>query len=94
MPHARSLSLRCCVHTRLRNQLNDATSLLNLLLSKLADPSCADNERDLGEAALAKDLGVAAGEEVEDGDGVLLGAADVGIAGLSGDESPELKKKC
>lgn len=45
----------------LSNQLDDATSLLDLLLSQLADPSCADNQGDLGEPALAEDLGVAEG---------------------------------
>lgn len=75
----------------LSNQLDNTTGLVDLLLSQLADPSCADNQRNLGEAALAEDLGVAEREEVEDGDGVLLGAGDVGIAGLSGDESPQLR---
>jgi hypothetical protein len=72
------------------DELNDTTSLLDLLLSQPADPSCADDQGDLGETALAEDLGVAKGEEVEDGDGVLLLAGDVGSAGLSGDEGPEL----
>ena len=76
---------RCLCH-----QLNDTTGLLDLLLRQLAHPPRAHDERDLGKAALAEDLGVAEGEEVEDGDGVLLGAGNVGIAGLSGDEGPEL----
>lgn len=70
----------------LRHQLNNTTSLLDLLLSELADPSCADNQRNFGEAALAEQLGVAEGEEVENGDGVLLLAGDVGLTGLGGDE--------
>lgn len=74
----------------LRNQLDDTTSLLNLLLGELADPSCTDNQGDFGEAALAEDLGVAQGQEVEDGDGVLLLAGDVGVTGLDGDEGPQL----
>lgn len=74
----------------LRNQLNDTTSLSNLLLSQSADPSCLDDNRDLGQAALAQDLGVAEGEQVDDGDGVGLLAGQVGLAGLSGDESPQL----
>ena len=72
------------------HQLNDAAGLGDLLLRQLAHPPRADDERDLGDAALAEDLGVAEGEEVEDGDGVLLGAGDVGVAGLGGDEGPEL----
>jgi hypothetical protein len=78
---------RCLCH-----QLNDTTGLLDLLLRQLAHPPRAHDERDLGKAALAEDLGVAEGEEVEDGDGVLLGAGNVGLAGLGGDESPELLK--
>lgn len=81
-PHFRS--------TTLRHQLDDTTGLGDLLLSQLADVPGADDDRDLGEAALAEDLGVAEGEEVEDGGGVLLGAGDVGVAGLGGDEGPEL----
>jgi hypothetical protein len=68
------------------HQLYNTTSLLDLLLSKLADPSCADNQGDFGDAALSEQLGVAKGEKVEDGDGVLLLAGDVSITGLNGDE--------
>lgn len=75
---------------RLSNQLNDTTGLLDLLLCQLAHPSCADNQGDFGETALAEDLGVAEGEEVEDGGGVLLGTGDVSLTGLGGDERPEL----
>jgi hypothetical protein len=70
----------------LRHQLDNTTSLLDLLLSELADPSCADNQRDFGNAALAKQLGVAQREKVENGDGVLLLTGDVGLTGLDGDE--------
>ena len=76
----------------LRHELDDTTGLGDLLLRQLADVPGADDDRDLGEAALAEDLGVAEGEEVEDGGGVLLGAVDVGVAGLSGDEGPELSR--
>lgn len=77
--------------TNLRNQLNDATSLGDLLLGELADPARADNQGDFGETALAQDLGVAEGEEVDDGDGVLLGTGQVGLTGLDRDEGPELQ---
>ena len=74
----------------LRHQLDNTTGLGDLLLSQLADVPGADDDRDLGDAALAEDLGVAQGEEVEDGGGVLLLAGEVGLAGLGGDEGPEL----
>jgi len=74
----------------LRHQLDNTTSLLDLLLSELADPSCADNQRDFGNSALAKQLGVAQGEKVENGDGVLLLTGDVGVTSLGGDEGPQL----
>lgn len=78
----------------LRHKLNNTTGLGDLLLGQAADPSCADNQGDFGETALAEDLGVAEGEEVEDGDGVLLLAGDVGVTGLSGDERPQLLDVC
>lgn len=77
--------------SRLCHQLDNTASVGDLLLRQLAHPSRAHNQRDLGDAALAKDLGVAEGKEVEDGDGVLLLAGQVGLAGLAGDEGPELK---
>ena len=75
---------------RLSDELNDTTGLLDLLLSKAADPAGADDQRDLRETALSEDLGVTEREEVEDGDGVLLGTGDVGLTGLERDERPEL----
>jgi hypothetical protein len=75
---------------RLSDELNDTTGLLDLLLSKAADPAGADDQRDLRETALSEDLGVTEREEVKDGDGVLLLTLDVGVTGLLGDERPEL----
>ena len=72
------------------NQLDNTTGLLDLLLRQLADPSRADDQGDFGQAALAEDLRVAEGQEVEDRGGVLLRAGDVGVAGLGGDEGPQL----
>ncbi len=69
-------------HSLLRHQLNNTTSLGDLLLRQPAHPSRLDDNRDLGEAALAKNLGVAEGEEVDDGDGVLLLSLQVGVADL------------
>jgi hypothetical protein len=78
------------LYSHLSNQLNNATGLLDLLLRQSAHPPGADDQRDLGQTALAEDLGVAQGQEVEDGDGVLLLASDVGVTGLDGDERPQL----
>jgi len=75
----------------LRYQLNDTTGLGNLLLRELADVAGTDDDGDLGEAALAEDLGVAEGKEIENGRGVLLLASEVGLTGLGGDEGPELE---
>ena len=72
------------------HQLNDTASLLDLLLRQPADPPCPDDERDLGEAALAQQLRVSEREEVEDRDRVLLLAGEVGFARLGGDEGPQL----
>lgn len=74
----------------LSDELDNTTSLNNLALSLGADVPGTDNDGDLGETALAEELGVAVGEEVDDGGRVGLGAADVLVAGLKGDERPEL----
>jgi hypothetical protein len=79
------------LYSHLSNQLNNATGLLDLLLRQSAHPPGADDQRDLGQTALAEDLGVAQGQEVEDGNGVLLLASDVGVTGLDGDERPQLR---
>lgn len=75
---------------RLRDELDNTAGLLDLALSLLGDVTGTDDDRDVGNATLAEDLGVAEREEVEDGG--LLGAlgGDVLIALLSGDERPEL----
>lgn len=75
---------------RLCDQLNNTTSLLDLLLGVTAEVAGADDDGDLGETALAEDLGVTEGQEVDDGGGVGLGAVQVGITLLGGDERPEL----
>ena len=68
------------------DQLNHTTSLSNLPLGLLAKPSCAHDERDFGETALAQHFAVSEGEEIEDGDGVFLGAfGEVCVALLGGD---------
>lgn len=75
---------------RLCDQLNNTTGGLDLLLGVTADIAGTDDNGDLGETALAEDLGVTEGEEVNDGGSVLLGTAQVGITLLSGDERPQL----
>jgi hypothetical protein len=76
----------------LSNQLNNTTSLLDLLLSIAAEVAGANNEGDFGETALAEDLGVAEREEVDDGGSVGLLAAHVGVTLLGGNERPQLFK--
>lgn len=81
------------LNQRLCDQLNNTTSLLDLLLGITAEVAGTDDDGDLGETALAEDLGVAEGQEVDDGGGVGLGAAQVGVALLSGDKGPQLLKE-
>lgn len=75
---------------RLCDQLNNTTSLLDLLLGITAEVTSTDDDGNLGKTALAEDLGVAEGQEVDDGGGVGLGAAQVGITLLGGDKGPKL----
>lgn len=86
-PPDKSLNQRLC------DQLNNTTSLLDLLLGIAAEVAGTDDDGNLREAALAEDLGVAEGQEVDDGGGVGLGAAHVGIALLSGNKGPQLLKE-
>lgn len=79
-------------HVPLSNKLNDTTGLDDLLLGQLADVAGTDNKRHLGQTALAKQLSVAQGGEVDDGGG-LGGLAQVLLAGLGGDERPQLEGK-
>ena len=74
----------------LSNQFHDTTRLLDLLFSIPAEVTGADDNRDFGNATLAKDLRVAEGEEVDNRSGIGLLAAQVGFALLSGYEGPEL----
>ena len=67
------------------NQFNNTSSLLDLLLSFLAEVSCSHNEWDLWYSALAEDFGVAEREEVEDRCGITLLRCEVCCAGLHGD---------
>jgi len=78
--------------TRLCNELDNATSLLNLLLGLLRDVARADDDGDFGKTTFAKDLGVAQREEIKDGGliGRLLG--EVLVTLLSRNEGPKLVK--
>jgi hypothetical protein len=80
---------RSCATSHLCDKLDDAASLLDLLLSQGRDVTGSDDERDFRDAALAEQLGVAVVEEVEDGGLVALLGEVVGAL-LSGDERPEL----
>lgn len=77
--------------TSLCDELDNTTGLLDLALGLSRDVAGADDDGDLGETALAEDLGVAEGQEVEDGGRVGVGLArEVLLALLGGDEGPEL----
>jgi len=77
--------------TSLCDELDNTTGLLDLALSLGRDVAGADDDGDLGETALAEDLGVAEGQEVEDGGGVgVTLAGKVLLALLGGNEGPEL----
>lgn len=75
----------------LSNELNNTAGLLDLTLGLLGEVARADDDWDLRDAALAEDLRVAEGKEVDDGCGVGLLVGDVGLAGLLGDERPQLE---
>ena len=89
MPRSTRL-LQRTPNQRLCDQLNDTTSLLDLLLSIAAEVAGTNDDGDLGETALAEDLGVAERKEVDDGGRVTLLAAQVSVTLLSWDEGPEL----
>lgn len=81
----------CC--NCLCDELDDTTSLLDLLLSLGADVAGADDNGDGRETTLAENLGVAVVKEVEDGSiSTLLG--EVLVTLLGGDERPELVQVC
>ncbi len=73
------------------DELHNTTRLLDLALGVFAEVTCANDERYLGDSALAEDFAVAEGEEVEDGcsvGGALVG--EVLFALLEGNKRPEL----
>lgn len=74
------------------DELDDTTGSLDLLLSLGADIAGADNDGD-GDATLSEELGIAVGEEVNDGSGVGLGGTGVLLALLGGDQGDELSPR-
>jgi hypothetical protein len=76
--------------THLTDELDDSTGLLDLLLSESRDVAGLDDNGNLGKTSLSEELGVSEGEEVDDGGDTVSGTGEVLLAGLSGDESPEL----
>jgi len=75
------------------DELAGTTGLLDLLLGVLGEVAGADNDWDLWETTLAKDLAVAEGEEVEDWSGVGGLVGEELLALLSWDERPELEQE-
>jgi hypothetical protein len=71
------------------DELDNTTSLLDLLLSLGADVTGADDDGDSRETALAEELGVAVVQKVEDGSVSAL-VGEVLVTLLGGDERPEL----
>jgi hypothetical protein len=80
--HAHRLGRSC-------DKLDNATSLLDLLLSLSGYVAGANDNRDIGKAALAEDLGVTVVENVEDGGFIAL-LREVGITLVGRDERPQL----
>lgn len=76
--------------SNLSDELNNSTGLEDLLLSLLGDVSCANDNGGLGQTALAQELGVSEGEEVNDGGGVGGGVVEVLLAHLEGYQRPQL----
>jgi len=74
----------------LSNQLNHATSLLDLLLSQRRHVTGLDDNRDIGETTLSKELGVTSSEQVDYRNGITGGLGEVLLARLGGDKSPQL----
>jgi len=76
--------------SRLCDELDNTTGLLDLALGVLGEVAGADDEGNLRDATLAEDLAVAEGQEVEDGGGLGGLVGQVLLALLGGDEGPEL----
>jgi hypothetical protein len=71
--------------------LNDTTSFLNLALSFGANIAGFDNDGDVN-SALPKKLGVAVGEEVDDGSGIWRRLGEVLVALLGGNKCQKLDR--
>lgn len=85
--------MRAIVEPRfLSDELNNAASFLDLLLSERADETGANNNRDLRKKALAEDLAVAGSKSVDDRGSRCRGSREVLVALLSRDQRPQLIK--
>lgn len=89
-PYSPAFPRNFSTNQRLCDELNNTTGGLDLLLGVTADVAGTDDDGDLGETALSKNLGEAEGQEVDDGGDIGLLAAQVGVTLLGGDEGPEL----
>ena len=73
--------------------MDNATSLLDFPLRLFAEVSCLNNDWDFGKPALAEDLGVSEGEEIDNRSSArLLLLGQVLVTSLRGDERPELER--
>lgn len=77
--------------TRLGNELNDATSIRDLLLRLGADVSGANNDGGLRQAALSEELGVSESVEVDERSGVGGRVLQGLLADIGGDQRPQLQ---
>lgn len=75
---------------RLGDELNNATSIRDLLLGLLADVSCADDNGGRGQATLSEELGVSESVEVDERGGVGGRVLQGLLADVGGDQSPQL----
>lgn len=78
--------------TRLSDELNNATSIRDLLLRLLADVSCAHDDGGLGQAALSEELGVSESVEVDERGGVAGRVLQSLLADVGGDQRPQLQE--
>lgn len=79
--------------TRLCDELDNTTGLLDLLLGLGRDVSSANDERNSRETALSEDLGVTERKQVKNRSGLAALLAQVLLTLLSGEERPELKRE-
>lgn len=80
-------------NTKSSDENDAATGFFDLSLSFLADVSRLHDNGDIREAALAEDLGVTEGEEIDDRCGVLRRLfGEVLVLGFLGEQGPNLER--